>query len=444
MNTGFERIHQQVYDVISSLINAKSPLDLLFALSGGVDSCVLLHALIQVKKSLEFNFRVMHVHHGLSPNAENWAEFCKQTCQTYQVPLDVLKVEVQMGAGIGLEASAREARYKALYGAHADYIILAHHQDDQAETLLLQLFRGAGLKGLSAMAAHDENRSLLRPLLDITRQEIEAYAKANNLAWINDESNLDTKYDRNYCRHEIMPVIKARFPASGETLARSASHIAEASELLNELAQIDANTCLIEGQMSIKQLRELSLPRSKNLFRWWLSCMGFLAPSSDRLDDMLTQLMNASQDAMIKISIDSANEIILRRYQGFAYIDTNYSEQTNDIAMIWQGESTLIMPDGTHLVFERHQGQGLAIDKLGGHKLRISSRKGGERFKPDFARPTRTLKHLLQEANLPPWQRERLPLVYLDDALAVVPNIGVDCMMQASERDVGLVIRWIT
>ena len=172
--------------------------------------------------------------------------------------------------------------------------------------------------------------------------------------------------------------------------------------------------------------------------------MGFLAPSSDRLDDMLTQLMNASQDAMIKISIDSANEIILRRYQGFAYIDNNYSEQTNDIAMIWQGESTLIMPDGTHLVFERHQGQGLAIDKLGGHKLRISSRKGGERFKPDFTRPTRTLKHLLQEANLPPWQRERLPLVYLDDALAVVPNIGVDCMMQASERDVGLVIRWIT
>ena len=444
MNTGFERIQQQVHDVISSLINAKSPLDLLFALSGGIDSCVLLHALVQVKKSLDFNFRVMHVHHGLSPNADGWVEFCKQTCVAYQVPLEVERVEVKKGAGIGLEAAARDARYKVLYDAGADYIILAHHQDDQAETLLLQLIRGAGLKGLSAMAAQDENRCLLRPLLDISRQEIEAYAKANQLAWIDDESNLDTKYDRNYCRHEIMPVIKARFPAADETLARSASHIAEASQLLNELALIDAQACLIEGRMSVKRLGELNLPRAKNLFRWWLSSMGFVAPSSDRLDEMLTQLINASQDASLKISLDKANEINLRRYQGYAYIDTNHSERVSDIAMIWQGEARLTMPDGTHLVFERHQGQGLAIDKLGGHKLRISSRKGGERFKPDFARPTRTLKHLLQEANLPPWQRERLPLVYLDDSLAVVPNIGVDCMMQASERDVGLVIRWIT
>jgi len=275
LNTGFERIQQQVHDVISALISTKPSLNLLLALSGGVDSCVLLHALVQVKKRLEFNLQVMHVHHGISPNADNWVEFCKETCHTYELPLEVIKVEVQKCAGISLEAAARDARYEALYTANADYIILAHHQDDQAETLLLQLMRGAGLKGLSAMAAHDENRSLLRPLLDITRQEIEVYAKANNLAWMNDESNLDTKYDRNYCRHKIMPVIKARFPAASETLARSASHIAEASELLNELAKIDANTCLIEGRMSIKQLKELSLLRSKNLFRWWLCSMGF-------------------------------------------------------------------------------------------------------------------------------------------------------------------------
>ena len=443
MNTGFERIQQQVHDVISSLINGKSPLDLLFALSGGIDSCVLLHALVEVKKSLDFNFRVMHVHHGLSPNADSWVEFCKQTCVAYQVPLEVERVEVQKGAGIGLEAAARDARYKVLYDAGADYIILAHHQDDQAETLLLQLIRGAGLKGLSAMAAQDENRCLLRPLLDISRQEIEAYAKANQLAWIDDESNLDTKYDRNYCRHEIMPVIKARFPAADETLARSASHIAEASQLLNELAQIDAQACLIEGRMSVKRLGELNLPRAKNLFRWWLSSMGFVAPSSDRLDEMLTQLINASQDASLKISLDKANEINLRRYQGYAYIDTNHPERVSDIAMIWQGEARLTMPDGTHLVFERHQGQGLAIDRLGGHKLRIASRQGGERFKPDLIRPTRTLKHLLQEANMPPWQRERLPLVYLDDTLAVVPNVGVECNMQATQRDMGLVITWL-
>ncbi len=443
MDAGFERITQQVHHFISALISAKSPLNLIIAFSGGLDSCVLLHVIVQAKKTLDFDFKVMHVHHGLSPNADKWGDFCKQTCLSYQVPLEVVKVEVQKGAGIGLEAAAREARYKALQAARADYIMLAHHRDDQAETLLLQLMRGAGPKGLSAMAAKDESRSLLRPLLDITRQEIEAFAKANQLAWIDDESNLDTKYDRNYCRHEILPVIKARFPAADETLARSASHMAESAKLLDELAQIDASACIIDGRMNVDQLSALSLPRAKNLFRWWLSSMGFLAPSSDRLDDMLTQLMNASNDASLKILLDKADEIILRRYQGFAYIETNHPKLASDIAMIWQGEASLTMPDGTHLVFERHQGQGLAIDRLGGHKLRISNRKGGERFKPDLARPTRTLKHLLQEVNLPPWQRERLPLVYLDDTLAVVPNVGVDCLMQASERDLGLVIRWI-
>ena len=443
MDAGFERITQQVHHFISALISAKSPLNLMIAFSGGLDSCVLLHAIVQAKKTLDFDFKVMHVHHGLSPNADKWGDFCKQTCLSYQVPLEVVKVEVQKGAGIGLEAAAREARYKALQAARADYIMLAHHRDDQAETLLLQLMRGAGPKGLSAMAAKDESRSLLRPLLDITRQEIEAFAKANQLAWIDDESNQNTKYDRNYCRHEILPVIKARFPAADETLARSASHMAESAKLLDELSQIDASACIIDGRMNVDQLSALSLPRAKNLFRWWLSSMGFLAPSSDRLDDMLTQLMNASNDASLKILLDKADEIILRRYQGFVYIEANHPKHASDIAMIWQGEASLTMPDGTHLVFERHQGQGLAIDRLGGHKLRISNRKGGERFKPDLARPTRTLKHLLQEVNLPPWQRERLPLVYLDDTLAVVPNVGVDCMMQASERDLGLVIRWI-
>ncbi len=443
MDAGFERITQQVHHFISALISAKSPLNLLIAFSGGLDSCVLLHAIVQAKKTLDFDFKVMHVHHGLSPNADKWGDFCKQTCLSYQVPLEVVKVEVQKGAGIGLEAAAREARYKALHAARADYIMLAHHRDDQAETLLLQLMRGAGPKGLSAMAAKDKNRCLLRPLLDISRQEIEVYAKGNQLAWIDDESNLDTKYDRNYCRHEIMPVIKARFPAADETLARSASHIAEASELLDELAQLDAQTCLHDGRIAVKKLSELTLPRVKNLFRWWLSSMEFLSPSKDRLDEILKQVMTASADAKIKILLDNATNTYLRRYQGSIFVESHAAHDATEIAMIWQGESALTMPDGTQLVFERKVGEGLAIDRLGGYKLRIASRQGGERFKPDLIRPTRTLKHLLQEANMPPWQRERLPLVYLDDTLAVVPNVGVECNMQATQRDMGLVITWI-
>jgi len=408
-----------------------------------MDSCVLLHALAQAKKTHHFNLHAMHVHHGLSPNADAWADFCAKTCAAYQVPLEIAKVNVEKNAGLGVEAAAREARYQALFGANADYILLAHHQDDQAETLLLQLLRGAGLKGLSAMASQDADRRLLRPLLDIPRAEIESYAMSAKLTWIEDESNLDTQYDRNYFRHEVMPVLKARFPAAGATLARSAAHIAEAADLLDELAQIDAQTCVFEGRMNVELLTALSLARAKNLFRWWLASMSFSAPSKDRLDDMLKQLINASGDATLRILLDKASDTYLRRYQGLAYVETNYPEFASDIAMIWQGEETLTMPDRTQLLFERKQGEGLAIDRLGGHKLRIACRQGGERFKPNLARPTRTLKHLLQEANMPPWLRERLPLVYLDDALAVVPGVGVDCMMQATERELGLVITWL-
>ena len=437
------RIQQQVTEFLRSALTSKSPPNLLLAYSGGVDSCVLLHALLQAQKRLNFNLQAMHVHHGLSPNADNWAAFCAKTCAAYQVPLEVVKVTLDKVAGLGVEAAAREARYQSLFQSNADYILLAHHQDDQAETLLLQMLRGAGLKGLSSMAGYDASRHLLRPLLDISRLTIEDYAKSAQLTWIEDESNLDTRYDRNYFRHKVMPVLKARFPSASETLARSASHMAEAASLLDELAQMDALACVSDYRMNIEQLSTLNLLRAKNLFRWWLSNLGFLAPSKDKLDDMLRQLMNAGADAGIKIILDKANDSYLRRYQGFAYIETNHSDYASYIAMVWQGEDALTMPDGTLLLFERKQGQGLAVDRLGGHKLRIANRHGGERFKPDLARPTRTLKHLLQEANMPPWLRKRLPLVYLNDTLAVVPNIGVNCMMQATQRDMGLVITWV-
>lgn len=437
------RIQQQVTEFLRSVLTSKSPPNLLLAYSGGVDSCVLLHALLQAQKRLNFNLQAMHVHHGLSPNADNWAAFCAKTCAAYQVPLEVVKVTLDKVAGLGVEAAAREARYQSLFQSNADYILLAHHQDDQAETLLLQMLRGAGLKGLSSMAGYDASRHLLRPLLDSSRLAIEDYAKSAQLTWIEDESNLDTRYDRNYCRHKVMPVLKARFPSASETLARSASHMAEAASLLDELAQMDALACVSDYRMNIEQLSTLNLLRAKNLFRWWLSNLGFLAPSKDKLDDMLRQLMNAGADAGIKIILDKANDSYLRRYQGFAYIETNHTDYASNIAMVWQGEDALTMPDGTLLLFERKQGQGLAVDRLGGHKLRIANRHGGERFKPDLARPTRTLKHLLQEANMPPWLRKRLPLVYLNDTLAVVPNIGVNCMMQATQRDMGLVITWV-
>jgi len=416
---------------------------LLMAFSGGLDSRVLLELLAELRSGTDFNLSAMHVHHGLSPNADDWAKFCSDTCAVLNVPIEIVRVSVAKDSGLGVEASARNARYQALLNAGADYVVLAHHQDDQAETLLLQLLRGAGAKGLSGMALRDEERHLLRPLLDTTRAELLAFAEQHHLQWITDESNDDISYDRNYCRHEIFPVLGKRFPAAKQTLARSALHLAEAAMLLDELAQMDAgqiDSARCQKQLDLAVLANLSEPRARNLLRWWLTANRQPLPSTIRLKEMLRQLLTAKADADVKIVINNAEGVYLRRYQGFAYLESN--NNSLPIALLWQGEAELRLPDNSRLIFEKKLGCGIAFKRLGINKLRITHRVGGERFKPDLTKPTRTLKHLLQEAKMPPWQRERLPLIYCDDVLAVVPGIGVECTMQARADEIGLIILW--
>ena len=439
---GFARINTQVFNFLTSALSyqSKSPIKLCLALSGGVDSCVLLAALLEAQKKLHFQLIALHVHHGLSPNADDWADFCVKTCHAVNVPLEVKRIQVDINSGLGIEAAARQARYHALMQMPVDFVVLAHHQDDQAETFLLQALRGAGVKGLSAMAAFDAERRLLRPLLEITRHEIEVYAREAGLSWIEDESNQDVHYDRNFIRQELTPLLLKRFPSFQSTLARCATHMAEASESLDDLAILDAKTCIQETRLNLIALATLSDARAKNLMRWWLAELGFSLPSKERLNEMLDQLLHAKSDASIKLLIDSP-DAILRRYQHFAFIE--HLIEVKPIAITWQGESEIGLPDGSKLLFQHKLGEGLAIERLGCHKLRITNRQGGERFKPDLNRPTRTLKHLLQEAGMPPWLRDRLPLIYFDDALAVVPNIGINCLMRATSEEMGLVVHWI-
>lgn len=408
---------------------------LLLALSGGLDSRVLLDLLVRMRTALGFKLQAMHVHHGLSPNADDWTEFCRQLCRSYQVSFEVVRVKVRRDSGQGLEAAARKERYQALLSTAADHVVLAHHRDDQAETLLLQLLRGAGVKGLSAMAARGADRRLLRPLLDVPRAALEAYALSHQMQWIEDESNFDHGYDRNFLRHQIFPELVRRFPAAQETLARSAAHMAEAALLLEELASDDAQCHVRDNLLDTAGLAGLSEPRARNLLRWWLSANKVTLPSAIRLQEMLRQLLSAKPDAGLKIKLDHA---CLRRYQGMAYLD--FEVVCQPVALIWQGETSLTLPDNSQLLFQREMGLGLALNKAA--KLRISARQGGERFKPDRERPTRTLKHLLQEAQMPPWLRERLPLIYCEDTLAVVPGIGVACELQAKHEEMGLVIAW--
>lgn len=415
--------------------------------SGGLDSRVLLQMLAGMQRKSGFQLKAMHVHHGLSPNADHWATFCQNICTELEVPIQIVHVNVPKNSGLGIEASARAARYAALLNDGADYVVLAHHQDDQAETLLLQLLRGAGVKGLSAMAAADTKKRLLRPLLAVSRAELEAYASAHALQWIEDESNEDTSLDRNFCRHQIFPLLQQRFPAVKKTLARSASHMAEAALLLDELAAMDAVSPADQRPMdavslSLQNLNTLSEARARNLLRWWLARNHQPMPSSVRLQEMLRQLQGAKADASIKLAVHSAKGVWLRRYQGFAYLEFDGENANPTIAMVWQGEPELRLPDNSRLLFTQQRGRGLAFERLSIHKLRISQRMGGEQFKPDPAKPTRTLKHLLQEAKIPPWQRQHLPLIYSDDTLAIVPGIGVACSLQARENELGLLAIW--
>ena len=412
---------------------------LVLAFSGGLDSCVLLHLLANLRKTLPFQLSAHHVNHGLSPNAKSWANFCAETCAKLNIPFTLSKVKVEQNSGLGLEATAREARYKALLGADADFIVLAHHQDDQAETLLLQLARGAGVKGLAGMGA--TNGKLLRPLLDQPRSALEAYAKTNNLTWIEDESNADTKFDRNFMRHEILPNLAKQYPAIRQTISRSAAHLADCSALLDDLAELDASHALKQNkqQLSLQTLASLSAARASNLVRWWLAQNQLAMPSTPVLQQIVQQLLGAKADAAILIKV--SDSLTVRRYQGNAYLvpDIAVSEPIN---LLWQGEDSITLPDNSRLVFTLKLGEGFALNRVKNIKLRIKNREGGERFRPELGRPYRSLKQVLQTHAMPPWQREQLPLIFMDETLVIIPSVGVDANLQASNDEIGLVVNW--
>lgn len=432
--------------LIENLQTADTQPTLLLALSGGLDSVVLLHLLVQAKSIIPYELHAMHVHHGLSPNADAWADFCAAQCQQLNVPLQIAHVHVAKNPDYknseqGIEAEARQLRYDALFSCTAsgktpDFVVTAHHQDDQAETLLLQLCRGAGVKGLSSMAAVDKSRRLLRPLLNVSRQALHDYALQHQFVWCDDESNDNTQYDRNFVRHDVMPVLESRFTGVKAVLARTALHMAEANELLEEMAAQDAENMLSANSLCLVRLAQLRLPRAKNVLRWWFAQNGLAMPTADYLHEIIEQLLHSKKDADLNLKLQ---HFYLRKYQQRAYLCEDKAAQPFDL--VWNGESELMLPSGGKLLFRYVTGASLAL-KQGVTKLRITNRNGGERFKPDALRPTRTLKYLLQELNMPPWQRMYLPLIYWEDKLACVPGVGIAYGLQAGENEPGLEIIW--
>ncbi|HEY2862959.1 MAG TPA: tRNA lysidine(34) synthetase TilS [Casimicrobiaceae bacterium] len=407
------------------------------ALSGGVDSMVLLDALHALSPRFSLRLSALHVDHRLSPNALRWSEFCAEACAARGVPLTVHRVDVARRSGQSLEAAAREARYQKLLAADVDIVALAHHADDQAETTLLQLLRGAGPAGLAAMpryrAGNAGGPALLRPLLELPRGTLAAYARARRLAWVDDESNADRRHKRNLLRLAVAPLLADAFPGYPSVLVRAAAHQAEAAALLDELAQQDAGG--VHDGLDRAALAALPPARARNVLRWFLRREGLRPPSTTRLAAMLAQLVAGAADARTRIVHDGVE---LGRYRDRILV---HAMATDPYVRPWCGEESVDLPSGT-LRFERARGTGIATSKLEAAPVTLRSRIGGERIQLAANRPRRAVKKLLYDAQLPPWQRQGLPLIWCGDELAAVPGIGVAVAFQAKGEETAWRVAW--
>jgi tRNA(Ile)-lysidine synthase len=419
------------------------------AYSGGLDSTVLLHVLSRLQSS--HPLRAIHIDHGLQAQSQEWALHCRDVCAEFAVPFSSIAVRINRDAGAGLEAAAREARYAALSDALADREVLltAHHRRDQMETLLLQLFRGAGVHGLAAMpvrrtlaARADQNeRVLVRPMLDQSIAGLQAYASHFKLRWIEDPSNAEIDFDRNYLRHELLPLIAKRWPAAESAVARSARLCAEAAEIVDDQAGKDV-AGLCGNRLSLKHLERLSEARQRNGLRYALRQLGLAVPSARQLGQALATMLETRADGQ---PVAAWPGVRLRRYRDDLWL---FAEQEDPAGAcgpedyIWPTDAVLEMGAVRgNLQLQAATGSGIAVDFCAAD-LRVKFRTGGEQLRPGGNARTRELKKLLQESDIVPWMRRHIPLVYAGEQLLAVGDIWVNADFAAAAGEPGRVILW--
>jgi tRNA(Ile)-lysidine synthase len=446
----------------NSLRAEYAPSSIAVALSGGLDSMVLLHLAHEAAEAAGLPLFAFHVHHGLSPNADAWHAHCAAAAAALRVVFDHREVTVEKGKS-GVEAAARKQRYAALGAmcrAHGINLLLtAHHLDDQAETVLLQLLRGSGPAGLSGMDAANRAPTLLgddsivmaRPLLAVARAELEAYAAAQQIAWVEDESNTDPRYARNALRHQVMPVLAQAFPGFQRRIARSGAHAASSQRLLDELAGQDLQACLDGDAVNLPRLRLFSRDRIDNLLRFWFAQRGFGMPSTAWLEQMVAQLTSAREDAQPLVAHP---DVDVRRYRdrlmlvpklpdlaGLRDPDDEGIIVKHAQAFTWAGEASIAFPDYGGVLHFDAASTGLDAAWLRTAPLEIDFRKGGERLKLAPNRPTRGLKQLFQAHGVPVWERSRLPIVSSGFDLLFAAGLGMDCR-HVSEGEGRIKLRW--
>lgn len=413
------------------------------AYSGGVDSHVLLYALARLRVQFpDIALTAIHVDHGLHPRSAQWARHCGEVCSVLGVACEVVPVKVRAGQGKSLEAAAREARYEALRTrvGIGECLLTGQHREDQAETVLLQLLRGSGPPGLAAMAraaAFGRGR-LLRPLLSFSRPELLAYARQEGLTWIEDPGNTDSRFDRNYLRHELWPRLRRRWPGASRTLARAAEYQADAAWLLDRQAQADLAGMAGGGhRLSVKGLNALALPSRRNVLRYWFKRQGFPVPDSVHLQRILNEVLPVSEDAQPLVAWPGVE---VRRYRDSLYALKPLPPHNPALMLAWDGLDSLALPPeiGGLLTVHLTPGWGLGVEQWRQAAITVRFRRGGESLRLRGRRRC-TLKALFQEQGVPPWRRARIPLIYIDDTLAFVAGIGMDRRFAAQP---GVLVEW--
>ncbi|WP_426505978.1 tRNA lysidine(34) synthetase TilS [Serratia proteamaculans] len=414
---------------------------LLVAFSGGLDSSVLLHLLVGLRQQLpDLQLRAVHVHHGLSAFADQWVTHCRQQCVAWQLPLVVQHVQVDSQQG-GIEAAARAARYSAFASTLAadETLLTAQHLDDQSETFLLALKRGSGPAGLSAMAAQTSlgDNHLLRPLLGYSRQQLEAYAQQHQLSWIEDDSNQDPRFDRNFLRLQVLPLLNQRWPHFAAATARSASLCAEQEQLLDELLAEQLHKLLDEDRaLAIDGLLTCSPARRFALLRRWIALFGVTMPSREQLQRLWEEVALSREDAEPQLQL---GQYQFRRFRRRFYLLPLMAD-LREISLSWSMDDSLMLPDG---LGELVSGEGDICLRAPQSQQKVSIRFTAQGKHRILGRAhSRPIKKLWQELGIPPWQRERTPLIYYDDQLIAALGIFVSEAGQTPEGQQPWRLHW--
>ena len=414
------------HSIESALNQCNNPARIYIGYSGGVDSHVLLHLCASIT-TLKDKIAAVYVHHGLQTEAEYWARHCEKTAQSLGVDFIVLRVNAVASLGESPEEAARNARYtalKSLIGIN-DVLLVAQHRDDQLETVLLQLFRGSGLRGLSAMPelmAFGQG-VMLRPLLNVSKFAIDDYAQAHALNWVDDPSNLSNDYDRNFLRNEVLPLLKQRWPACDKTVARSARHCADAQVVISALA--DELFCqvfnVVDKTLCISQLKSYEIAQQQLVIRHWFQTLNLRMPAQAFVERLQSEVLSAREDGD---PVLSGQGYRVRRYRDKLYCLKQVApEIVRD--SIWPAEQTSIKVSDQQTLSCVQSSVGICREQWQNATIVVKARSGGEKIRLPGRKGHHALKKLFQEAGIPPWEREAIPLVYLDDKLAAVGDLWI-------------------